>query len=75
MEANSEPMRIMVSEFTASLLRSAGKDVWLEERPDKVQAKGKGSMTCYWCSPKADCKSKECLEPDFDDENDAEACA
>jgi len=51
MESNSQRNRIMVSQKTAELITEAGKGHWLTPREDKVHAKGKGEMQCYWCLP------------------------
>jgi Adenylate and Guanylate cyclase catalytic domain len=54
MESNGAPNRIQLSEETAKLIQQAGKGHWLEERSDKVDAKGKGEMQTYWCDPNAE---------------------
>jgi class 3 adenylate cyclase len=54
MESNGALNRIQVSECTAKLIQQAGKGHWLEERSDKVDAKGKGEMQTYWCDPNAE---------------------
>lgn len=43
----------MCSEKTKDLLVKARKHHWVNARSDLVQVKGKGSMQCYWCKPKA----------------------
>lgn len=48
MESNSKSGKIQLSTATADLLFAAGKGDWLVERQDKVMAKGKGEMQCYW---------------------------
>lgn len=48
MESNGTRAKIQVSEATATLLRKAGKELWLTAREDLVSAKGKGMMQCYW---------------------------
>ena len=53
MESNSQRNRIMVSQKTADLIVQAGKGHWLTLREDKVHAKGKGEMQCYWCLPRS----------------------
>jgi len=50
MESNGEPGRIHISEATANLLKSAGKEKWFIQRPDKIVAKGKGEMTTFFVS-------------------------
>lgn len=42
---------IHVSESTAKLLLAAGKDKWVTQREDRIQAKGKGFLTTYWVNP------------------------
>ena len=48
MESNGEKNKIQVSQDTADLLFSHGKQNWLSKREDLVQAKGKGTMQTYW---------------------------
>jgi len=48
MESNGVPGRIHVSEWTAQELRKHGCSNWLEEREDKIVAKGKGEMTTFF---------------------------
>ena len=48
MESTGLPGRIHLSEHTANLIRKHGRDDWLTERPDCVEAKGKGIMTTYF---------------------------
>ena len=48
MESTGVPGRIQVSEETADLIRDGGKDTWLEQRPDGVEAKGKGRLATYF---------------------------
>jgi class 3 adenylate cyclase len=43
--------RIHVSSATASYLIEAGKDQWLDERTDRIAAKGGGAMKTYWICP------------------------
>jgi class 3 adenylate cyclase len=44
MESTGQPGRIQASESTADQLRDWERGHWLEMRPDKVFAKGKGEM-------------------------------
>jgi class 3 adenylate cyclase len=44
MENNSSRNAIHVSQATATLLESAGKQSWLVKRKEKIVAKGKGEM-------------------------------
>ena len=48
MESTGIRGRIQVSETTAELLRSGGKEAWLTRPEDQVLAKGKGAMNTYW---------------------------
>lgn len=48
MESTGKVNRIQVSQTTADLLRIAKKSHWLRARDEKVEAKGKGSMSTYW---------------------------
>lgn len=48
LESNGVPGKIHVSEATAAALRSAGKACWLVQRPDKIEAKGKGLMQTFF---------------------------
>ena len=48
MESNGEKNKIQVSQDTADLLVSHGKQSWLSKREDLIQAKGKGAMQTYW---------------------------
>eukprot|EP00339_Tiarina_fusa_P025852 CAMPEP_0117000886 /NCGR_PEP_ID=MMETSP0472-20121206/3077_1 /TAXON_ID=693140 ORGANISM="Tiarina fusus, Strain LIS" /NCGR_SAMPLE_ID=MMETSP0472 /ASSEMBLY_ACC=CAM_ASM_000603 /LENGTH=1264 /DNA_ID=CAMNT_0004700725 /DNA_START=238 /DNA_END=4032 /DNA_ORIENTATION=+ len=52
MEHNSKPGRIQCSEYTAGLIRDAGKGHWLQARDELVSAKGKGDVQTYWLTPK-----------------------
>jgi hypothetical protein len=40
--------KIQVSRATAELLSGHGKDHWLTQREDAVNAKGKGLLTTFW---------------------------
>ena len=53
MESHSAANQIQCSEFTAQLIRKAGKEHWLRPREDKVAAKGKGDLQTYWIVPKS----------------------
>lgn len=52
MESTGMKGRIHVSESTAQILKSAGKEAWLTKREDAVVAKGKGVLTTYWLAIK-----------------------
>jgi class 3 adenylate cyclase len=51
MMSNGSQSRIQCSEDTAKRMKETGKDHWLREREDKVQAKGKGLVQTYWIMP------------------------
>lgn len=51
MESLSLPNSIQVSQTTASLLISIGKQHWLTPRDVMVEAKGKGTLQTYWLRP------------------------
>ena len=44
MESTGSPNKIQMSQETANLLIAAGKSNWIEERSEKVEAKGKGKL-------------------------------
>lgn len=48
MESTGVPGRIQISSESAAELIQCGKENWLTEREDKVQAKGLGWLTTYW---------------------------
>eukprot|EP00934_Nitzschia_sp_Nitz4_P004266 Nitzschia sp. Nitz4//scaffold216_size36101//31917//35797//NITZ4_007786-RA/size36101-snap-gene-0.13-mRNA-1//1//CDS//3329542209//4256//frame0 len=48
MESTGRAGRIQVSNSTATLLRTAGKETWLTKREDLVEAKGKGVLNTFW---------------------------
>lgn len=54
MESNGQGGRIQVSQTTADLLTAAGKSAWLTPREDKILAKGKGLMSTFWLTVKAE---------------------
>jgi hypothetical protein len=43
--------KIHVSQSTAELLIAAGKSHWVSKRPEKIEAKGKGTMQTFWVEP------------------------
>ncbi|CAB9508616.1 Receptor-type guanylate cyclase gcy [Seminavis robusta] len=47
-ETTGQRNRIHVSEQTAKLLIAAGKQRWVVPREDRVEAKGKGTLTTFW---------------------------
>lgn len=46
--SNGIKNKVQVSEQFAAALEQVGKLHWLVERPDKIQAKGKGLLQTYW---------------------------
>ena len=48
MESTGAPNRVQLSQETADLLISAGKEEWVKERAETIDVKGKGSMQTYW---------------------------
>lgn len=67
MEHHSAPNQIQCSEFTADLIKKAGKEHWLRPRADKVKAKGKGELQTYWIVPKSGGPSMASTEDDLDE--------
>lgn len=61
MESNGQKGRMQVSQATADLLITAGKSKWLTAREDLVEAKGKGSMQCFWVDITSDQSMKSSL--------------
>mmetsp|Transcript_40235 Transcript_40235/g.97128 ORF Transcript_40235/g.97128 Transcript_40235/m.97128 type:complete len:1135 (-) Transcript_40235:1806-5210(-) len=47
-ETTGKRDKIHISKETADLLNDAGKEHWIEQREDKVTAKGKGELTTFW---------------------------
>ena len=48
MESSGAPNKIQCSQATADKLEKAGKSHWLNQREDKVHAKGIGEIQTYW---------------------------
>ena len=48
MESTGLPGRIQVSEETASEIKEHGKGHWLQQREDRVTAKGIGDLVSYF---------------------------
>ena len=48
LESTGVPGRIQLSEQTAELICAHGKDTWLEERSESVEAKGKGHLKTFF---------------------------
>jgi hypothetical protein len=48
MESNGVANRIQISQDTATLLITAGKEKWIVPREQKITAKGKGELTTYF---------------------------
>mmetsp|Transcript_17457 Transcript_17457/g.50332 ORF Transcript_17457/g.50332 Transcript_17457/m.50332 type:complete len:217 (-) Transcript_17457:802-1452(-) len=59
LESTGKPGKIHVSRATANILTRRGKQGWLEERQDKVMAKGKGEMETYWVRIRASSPGSE----------------
>lgn len=53
MMSTSKPNRIQCSVTTADKIIFADKDKWIQEREDRVQAKGKGEIQTYWILPRS----------------------
>jgi len=47
MESTGTPNRVQLSQETADILKTLGRD-WVREREDLVEVKGKGRMQTYW---------------------------
>ncbi|CAB9514386.1 Receptor-type guanylate cyclase gcy [Seminavis robusta] len=47
-ETSSVPGKIHISDFTAELLKKAGKGKWLVPRAEKIPLAGKGDMQTFW---------------------------
>lgn len=48
MESTGLPNHIQISQDTADLLKTFGKEDWFVPRQDRVEAKGKGSLSTYF---------------------------
>ena len=48
MESTGVPGRIQVSQATATLLHKKGRSHWVQERPNGVEVKGKGTLVTYF---------------------------
>jgi class 3 adenylate cyclase len=60
--------QIHISQETADLLKSAGKEHWIRLREDRVVAKGKGELVTYWMEPKvSQCRQSSCGGSDRDE--------
>ena len=53
MESTGLRDNIQISQETADLLVSAGKQHWLQPRAEKIHAKGKGELQTYWLTSEA----------------------
>jgi Adenylate and Guanylate cyclase catalytic domain len=51
MESTGVPGYIQITQKTADILVSAGKECWIVKRDEMVEVKGKGSMVTYWLTP------------------------
>eukprot|EP00977_Amphora_coffeiformis_P003945 scaffold792_cov163-Amphora_coffeaeformis.AAC.4 len=65
-ESTGAKNRIHVSEQTANLLISAGKQDWVQQRTDRVTAKGKGELQTYWLT----CSRPSDADKSVSDDND-----
>jgi class 3 adenylate cyclase len=59
MESTGIPNRIQISQDTADILTSYGKEEWLEAREDKVETKGKGFLNTYFLTLQS-CDTASC---------------
>ena len=81
MESTGQIGRIQLTQSSADLLITAGKERWIRAREDKVEAKGKGTMQTYWLeidSPKGNDDAKDLADRDKQlvvVEDPAAACA
>ena len=48
LESTSKPGRIQCSRETGELLKTMGKEIWLQKREEAVRAEGKGELSTYW---------------------------
>eukprot|EP00977_Amphora_coffeiformis_P007624 scaffold1684_cov214-Amphora_coffeaeformis.AAC.8 len=67
-EANGAPGRIHISQETANLLRSAGKEFWLKSRDGTIIAKGKGKLNTFWLKYRSPRKENAKSKPTKSDE-------
>lgn len=59
MESTGTKGRIQVSDSTAKNLKAAGKSHWIQERLDRIVAKGKGELRTFWLEPRRRTESNE----------------
>uniref|UniRef100_A0A7S3P5D0 Phosphodiesterase n=1 Tax=Amphora coffeiformis TaxID=265554 RepID=A0A7S3P5D0_9STRA len=52
-ETTGKANRVHISQETGELLQKHGKGHWLQARHEKVEAKGKGTLTTYWLDLKS----------------------
>ncbi|KAG7339562.1 adenylate and guanylate cyclase catalytic domain containing protein [Nitzschia inconspicua] len=68
MESTGVPNKIQISQETATLLSSVGKEHWYTEREDKITAKGKGELNTYFLHRESGISNaevaKQVVEPD-----------
>jgi hypothetical protein len=64
MESTGVSNKIQLSQETAELLITAGKQHWCTPREDKVSAKGKGLLCTYWLKPDSGRDTKSNLTSD-----------
>jgi Adenylate and Guanylate cyclase catalytic domain len=51
MESTGKRDMIQISQTTADILNSSGKQHWMIPREDTIEAKGKGKLKTYWLNP------------------------
>jgi class 3 adenylate cyclase len=68
-ETTGERDKIHISQEHAELLISAGKEHWIQQREDKVVAKGKGELVTYWLEPKVSRRQSSCGSSRSDDDD------
>ncbi|CAB9501720.1 Receptor-type guanylate cyclase gcy [Seminavis robusta] len=53
-EGSGMSSRIHCSKETAELIKTAGKESWLEKRPEPIELKGKGRLETFWVTVRND---------------------
>jgi hypothetical protein len=61
--------KIQISQSTADLIIASGKAHWIKQRPDSVEAKGKGTLTTFWLQPRVKEGSSNCSSETEDASN------
>jgi class 3 adenylate cyclase len=75
MESTGMKNKIQLSQQTADLLFSAGKESWVKARSDLVVAKGKGELQTYWLTPRNPSTKTCSVKSDDSDERRASCVA